>query len=96
MKGKALADLGAIINVMSYKLFLKLRLGKQTPTWMTLQLADISERHPRGVIEDVLVKVDKLIHALSFSILYGKHLEWMKRVSISLKLHEVRLGTSSS
>lgn len=36
---------------------------------MTLQLADRSVQHPRGVIEDVLVKVDKLIFPVDFIIL---------------------------
>ena len=36
---------------------------------MTLHLADKSGRHPRGVIEDVLVKVDKFIYLDDFVIL---------------------------
>jgi len=66
---KALADSGASINVMPYTLFQKLRLGEPRPTRMTLQLADRSVRHPRGIIEDILVKVDKYIFPADFVVL---------------------------
>ncbi|XP_039117846.1 uncharacterized protein LOC120253603 [Dioscorea cayenensis subsp. rotundata] len=69
MQEKALADSGASINVMPYKLFLKLGLEDLRPTRMTVQLADRSIRKPRGVVEDVLVKVDKLIIPVNFVIL---------------------------
>ncbi|XP_039119867.1 uncharacterized protein LOC120256192 [Dioscorea cayenensis subsp. rotundata] len=69
MQEKALADSGASINVMPYKLFLKLGLVDLRPTRMTVQLADRSVRKPRGVVEDVLVKVDKLIIPMDFVIL---------------------------
>lgn len=63
---KALADLGTSINLMSYKIFQKLGLGEHKPTQMALQLAHRSTRHPRGRIEDVLVKVDIFIFPVDF------------------------------
>ena len=36
---------------------------------VTLQLEDRSLKHPRGVIEDVLVKVDKFIFPVDFIVL---------------------------
>ena len=66
---KALADSGASINVMPYKLYLKLGLEDLRPTRMTLQLADRSIRKPRGVVEDVVVKVDKFVFPVDFVIL---------------------------
>ena len=50
---KALADLGASFKLMPYKIFEKLVLGELKPMTMTLQIADRSIRHPRGIIEDV-------------------------------------------
>ena len=44
---------------MLLSIFRRLGLGEAHPTTVTLQLADRSLKHPRGVIEDVLVKVDK-------------------------------------
>ena len=66
---KALCDLGDSINLMPLSIFKRLGLGKARPTIVTLQLADRSLKHPRGVIEDVLVKVDKFIFLTDFIVL---------------------------
>ncbi|KAK5842574.1 hypothetical protein PVK06_004947 [Gossypium arboreum] len=65
----ALADLGASINVMLYKMFKQLGLGKPKQTRMSIQLVDKTIRFPRGVIEDMLVKIDKFIFPIDFIIL---------------------------
>lgn len=56
--GKALCDLGASINLMLLSIYRRLRLMEAKPN-VTLQLADRSLTYPRGVVEDVFVKVDK-------------------------------------
>lgn len=61
VEDSVLADLGTSINVMPYKIFTKLGIGERTLTKMTIQLADRSIRHPRGIVDDVFVKVDKFI-----------------------------------
>ena len=66
---RALCDLGASINLMPLSIFKRLGLGEARPTTVTLQLADRSLNHPRGVIEDVLVKVDKFIFPAYFIVL---------------------------
>lgn len=66
---KALCDLGASINLMPLSVFRKLGLGDAKATTVTLQLADRSLVHPRGIIEDVLIKVDKFIFPADFLIL---------------------------
>ncbi|XP_073120177.1 uncharacterized protein [Henckelia pumila] len=63
---KALCDLGVSINLMSFYVFRKLGMGEPQPTRMSLQLADRSIKYPRGVIEDVLVKVEKFIFPVKF------------------------------
>ncbi|GJU51596.1 reverse transcriptase domain-containing protein [Tanacetum coccineum] len=55
----ALADLGASINVMPLSICKKLSLPELTPTRMTLELADRSIIRPKGLAEDVFVKVGK-------------------------------------
>ncbi|XP_030478313.1 uncharacterized protein LOC115695387 [Cannabis sativa] len=65
----ALCDLGASINVMPFSVLKGLQLGEAKPTTVTLQLANRSLAHPRGVIEDVLVKVDKFIFPANFIVL---------------------------
>ncbi|KAK5775066.1 hypothetical protein PVK06_042933 [Gossypium arboreum] len=66
---KALADLGASINLMPYKMFKQLGVEEPKPTRMSIQLADRSIKYPRGIIEDVLVKVDKFIFPVDFFVL---------------------------
>ncbi|KAI3816628.1 hypothetical protein L1987_16331 [Smallanthus sonchifolius] len=66
---RALADLGASINLMSFSLYEKLDLGELSPTRMTLSLADRSVKYPRGIIENLLVKVDKFVFPVDFVIL---------------------------
>ncbi|XP_062087035.1 uncharacterized protein LOC133793767 [Humulus lupulus] len=65
----ALCDLRANINLMPLSVFKRLGLGEAKPTTVTLQLADRSLAHPRGIIEDVLVKVDKFIFPADFIVL---------------------------
>src|SRR5262249_31518805 len=66
---RALADLGAGINLMPYSMVKRLGLGEPKPTRMSIKLADRSTRYPRGIIKDVLVKVDKFIFPADFVIL---------------------------
>ena len=54
---------------MPWSIFKKLKLGEACPTTVTLQLEDQSLTHPRSIIEDVLVKVDKFIFPANFIIL---------------------------
>src|SRR5262249_28170564 len=54
---------------MRYSLFKTLNLREPKPTRMSIQLADKSIRYLRGIIEDVLVKVDKLIFPIDFVIM---------------------------
>ena len=66
---KALANLRASINIMPYKFSLMLGLKELKPTQMTLQLADRSVRHPRGIVNDLLVKVGGFVFPADFLIL---------------------------
>ena len=66
---RALCDLGASINLMPYSVYKKLGLEEVKPTTVSLQLADRSIKHPRGIVEDVLVKVDKFIFPADFVVL---------------------------
>ena len=66
---RALCDLGASINLIPLSIFKRLGLGEARPTTVTLQLANRSLKHPRAVIEDVLVKVDKFIFPADFIVL---------------------------
>nr|GEV24010.1 reverse transcriptase domain-containing protein [Tanacetum cinerariifolium] len=52
----ALPDIGTSINLMPLPIWKKLSLPELTPIRMTLELADRSITHPKGVVEDVFVK----------------------------------------
>ena len=67
--GQALLDLGASMNLMPYSVYLQLGLGEIKPTTMVLQLADRSVRKPRGIVEDVLVQIDKFYYPVDFLVL---------------------------
>ncbi|XP_070039278.1 uncharacterized protein [Nicotiana tomentosiformis] len=66
---KALRDLGKSINLMPYLVFKTLGIGQPRPTSMRLQMAYHTMKRPLGVIEDVLVCVDKYILPTDFVIL---------------------------
>ncbi|XP_022024024.1 uncharacterized protein LOC110924310 [Helianthus annuus] len=66
---RALADLGASINLIPFSLYEKLDLGELSPTRLTLSLADRSVKYPRGIVENLLVKVDKFEFPADFVIL---------------------------
>ncbi|KAK9713580.1 hypothetical protein RND81_06G036800 [Saponaria officinalis] len=69
----AMLDLGASINVLPYSLYQSLKLGPLQKTGVVIQLADRSNAYPKGVVEDGLVMVDKLIFPADFYVLDMEH-----------------------
>ncbi|GJW66865.1 reverse transcriptase domain-containing protein [Tanacetum coccineum] len=68
----ALADLGASINLMPLSFWKNLSLPELTPTRMTLKLADRSITHPKGLAEDVFVKVGNFTFLPTLLLLISK------------------------
>ena len=66
---KSLLDLGASVNLMPYSVYMQLGLGELTPTNITLSLADRSVKIPKGIVEDVLVKIEKFYYPVDFVVL---------------------------
>ena len=66
---KVLLDLGASVNLLPYFVYEQLGLGELKPTSITLSLADRSVKIPRGIIEDVLVQIEKLYYPMDFVVL---------------------------
>ncbi|XP_070020644.1 uncharacterized protein [Nicotiana sylvestris] len=66
---KALCDLGASINLIPYSIFKTLGIRQPRATSMRLQIANRSMKRPLGIIDDVLVRVDKFILPTDFVIL---------------------------
>ena len=66
---KALLDLGASVNLLPYSVYKQLGLGELKPTTITLSLADRSVKIPKGIVEDILVKVDKFYYLVDFVVI---------------------------
>ncbi|KAL6333167.1 hypothetical protein AAG906_028350 [Vitis piasezkii] len=67
--GEGFTRLGASVNLLPYFVYKQLGLGELKPTTITLSLANRSVKIPRGVIEDVLVQVDKFYYPVDFVVL---------------------------
>ncbi|XP_050876700.1 uncharacterized protein LOC127080423 [Lathyrus oleraceus] len=67
-------DLGADISVIPTSMYNNLDVGPLQHTCLIVQLANISNARPAGVVEDVLVQVNDLIFLANFCILdmYGE------------------------
>ena len=74
---RALLDLGDSVNLLPYSIYKQLGLGELKATTITLSLADHSIKVPRGVVEDVLVQVEKFYYPMDFVVL---DIEPLKRV----------------
>nr|GEX52739.1 reverse transcriptase domain-containing protein [Tanacetum cinerariifolium] len=85
----ALADLGASINLMPLSIWKKLSLSELKPTQMTLELADRSITHPKGVAEDVFVKEGKFYFPTDFVVV---DFEAYPRVPLILRISFLRTG----
>ena len=57
------------MNLLPYSVYKQLGLGELKPTNITLSLADRSVKILKGIVEDVLVKVDKLYYPVNFVVL---------------------------
>ncbi|GJV36176.1 putative reverse transcriptase domain-containing protein [Tanacetum coccineum] len=65
----ALDDLGASIRVMPFFMFKRLGLVNLKPVNMLIEMEDKSMQASKGIVEDVLVKIDKFIFLVDFVIL---------------------------
>nr|GEW39864.1 reverse transcriptase domain-containing protein [Tanacetum cinerariifolium] len=68
LKCKALADLGASINLMPLSVWKKLGLPELIPTRMTLELANHAICTPAGIARDVFIQVGKFTFPADFVI----------------------------
>ncbi|XP_023768545.1 uncharacterized protein LOC111917118 [Lactuca sativa] len=65
----ALADSGASVNLMPYSFFKKINLPNPRPIQMEIHLANKTVTFPRGISEDLLVKVDKFVFPTDYIML---------------------------
>ncbi|GJR34986.1 hypothetical protein Tco_1210670 [Tanacetum coccineum] len=65
----ALANLGASVSVMLLSTYLNLGLGELAHTRLTVELADRTVKYPKGIAENVLVRIGKFTFLVDFIIL---------------------------
>nr|GEU37653.1 hypothetical protein [Tanacetum cinerariifolium] len=68
-KTRTLVDLGASVSVMPFSIYINLDLGGLSHTRLTIEVADRTIKHPRGVAENVLVRIGKFVFPIDFIIL---------------------------
>ncbi|GKB56672.1 reverse transcriptase domain-containing protein [Tanacetum coccineum] len=85
----ALPDLGASINLMPLSIWKKLSLPELSSTRMTLELADRSITYPKGLAEDVYVKVGKFHFPTDFVVV---DFEADPRVPLILGMSFLKIG----
>nr|CAN76918.1 hypothetical protein VITISV_027710 [Vitis vinifera] len=68
---RALLDLGDNVNLLPYSIYKQLGLGELMATTITLSLADRLIKVSRGVIQDVLVQVEKFYYPMDFVLSFG-------------------------
>ena len=77
---KALLDLGVRVNLLPYSVYQQLGLGELKPTTVILQLADWSIKKPRGIVQDIIIKVDKFFFPVDFIILDTEPIPYLERL----------------
>ncbi|GKD08047.1 hypothetical protein Tco_1187732 [Tanacetum coccineum] len=65
----ALADLGASISIMPFSMYKRLGIGKLETIQMNIELADNSKCIPKGIVRNLLIKIDKFILPIDFIVL---------------------------
>ncbi|GJW66116.1 zinc knuckle CX2CX4HX4C containing protein [Tanacetum coccineum] len=65
----ALAYLGASISIMPLLMYKRLGIGKLEPINMVIEMADNTKCTPKGIVENLLIKIDKFIFLVYFVIL---------------------------
>ncbi|GJU44809.1 hypothetical protein Tco_1202075 [Tanacetum coccineum] len=65
----ALPELGARISIMPFSMFKRLGIGKLEPINMVIEMADDTKCILKGIVKNLLIKIDKFILPIDFVIL---------------------------
>ncbi|GJZ64007.1 reverse transcriptase domain-containing protein [Tanacetum coccineum] len=74
-----MADLGASVNVIHKSIFEHLKLARLKKTDMLVEMADLTKRSPIGVVENILVKIDKFLFPSDFVVMNMLNTEEQRR-----------------
>ncbi|GJW54964.1 reverse transcriptase domain-containing protein [Tanacetum coccineum] len=65
----AMADLGASVNVIPKSMFKHLKLDRLKKTDMLIEMTYMTKRFPIGIVENVLIKIDKILFPSDFLVM---------------------------
>nr|GEV05020.1 hypothetical protein [Tanacetum cinerariifolium] len=99
----AMLDLGASINVISKSMFEFMKLTHHNKTDMLVEMADMTNKAPIRIVENVLVKIDKFLFPSDFvvidmldehnkTMILGKSFLVTIHVEINIRNKELSLG----
>ncbi|GJV76266.1 retrovirus-related pol polyprotein from transposon TNT 1-94 [Tanacetum coccineum] len=86
---KSLDDLGVSVSVMTFLTYNNLRLCELAHTKLIVELAYRTVKHPKGIVENVLVEIGKFVFFVDFIIL-----DMPKDVKVPLILGRTFLSTA--
>ncbi|GKA00992.1 reverse transcriptase domain-containing protein [Tanacetum coccineum] len=69
LTGAAKRNLGTNINVIPKSIFEHLKLARLKKTNMLVEMADMTKRSPIGIVENILVKIDKFLFPSDFVVI---------------------------
>ncbi|GJX21261.1 phospholipase-like protein [Tanacetum coccineum] len=69
LKLYVMADLGASVNVMPKSLFKHLKLADLMETSMVVEMVDMTKKALLGIVDDILVKIDKFMFHSDFVVI---------------------------
>jgi hypothetical protein len=72
------------VNLLPYSVFQSLNVGELKPTSVALLLANRSVTMTRGIVEDVLLQVDRFIYPVDFIVLDTQPVETCNSIPIIL------------
>ena len=72
------------MNLLPYSVFQSLNVGELKPTSVALLLANRSVTMTRGIVEDVLLQVDRFIYPVDFIVLDTQPVETCNSIPIIL------------
>ncbi|GJX07324.1 phospholipase-like protein [Tanacetum coccineum] len=106
LKIYVMADVGAGINMMPKSLFEHLKLANLKKTSMAIEIDNMTEKAPLGIVENILVKIDKFLFHYDFvvidmleepdkTILLGRPFFAMIHAQIDVFRGEILLGVGN-
>ncbi|KAI3821734.1 hypothetical protein L1987_09306 [Smallanthus sonchifolius] len=68
IQGNAIADLYIGVYILPGTIFDKMNLNKLQPTQSELRLTNRTVRYPKGIAEDVLIKINEFVFPVDFVV----------------------------